>query len=189
MKKVPVQNHRKIAIQRVFLQTLYIGGMLSIALLTPQMARILPHPDRSRARRKKLYARILNARSVLRQRGLVDEAEGRLRLTSKGRAHIERILIREYRIPEPVWWDGKWRILMFDIYEKRRKVRAKLRALLTGVGFVRLQDSVWVYPYPCDEFVELVRAHIQSGVRELRLIVADALESDRPLREHFKLPH
>ena len=168
MKKVPVQNHRKIAIQRVFLQTLYIGGMLSIALLTPQMARILPHPDRSRARRKKLYARILNARSVLRQRGLVDEAEGRLRLTSKGRAHIERIL-------------------MFDIYEKRRKVRAKLRALLTGVGFVRLQDSVWVYPYPCDEFVELVRAHIQSGVRELRLIVADALESDRPLREHFKL--
>ena len=177
-----------MAVQRIFLRTLYVTGMISMALLAPKMTRILPHPDRSRARRKKLYARIVRARSVLKQRGLIEEVEGRLQLTDKGHAHIERILVREYRIPEPVWWDGKWRVLMFDIYEKRRKTRAKLRALLTGAGFVRLQDSVWVHPYPCDEFVALVRTHLKSGVRELRLIVADALESDRPLREHFKLP-
>ena len=158
-----------------------------MALLAPKMTRLLPHPDGGRATRKELYGRITQAKYRLKQAELVIEKDGNVQLTSAGRAHIEKILMREYRIPEPVRWDGKWRILMFDIREKRRRVRNRLRTLLQGAGFVYLQDSVWVYPYPCDEFVALVRAHLASGVGELRAIVADALESDRALREHFKL--
>ncbi len=96
-------------------------------------------------------------------------------------------MAREYFIPEPVRWDGKWRMLIFDIKEKRRKVRATLRNLLAGAGFIRLQDSVWIHPYPCDEFVAIVRAHLSSGVGELRSVVVEALESDTSLREHFGL--
>lgn len=186
-KKIPVQNHKRMAMQTVFLRTLYVGGALSMALVAPKMTRLLPHPDRSKARRKELYRRITQAQYALMQRGLVEEIEGRLHLTEQGSVHIERILMREYKIPEPVHWDGKWRILMFDIKESRRGVRSSLRRLLEGVDFIRLQDSVWVHPYPCDEFVALVRAHLASGVGELRSVVADALESDRTLREHFRL--
>jgi len=159
-----------------------------MALLAPKMLRILPGPDGGKAGRKELYARIALARNRLKQRGLVEEEDGRLHLTEKGYGHIERVLMREYKILEPVRWDGKWRVLIFDIREQRRQIRFRLRALLQGSGFVRLQDSVWVYPYPCDEFVGLVRAHLASGVGELRLLVAEALESDRGLREHFRLP-
>lgn len=187
-KKIPIQNRRKMAMQVAFLRTLYAGGILTMTLLAPKMMRILPSPDGGRAGRKELYARIALARSRLKQRGLIEEIEGRLHLTKKGHAHIERILMREYKIPEPVRWDGKWRVLIFDIREQRRQVRFRLRALLQGAGFVRLQDSVWVYPYPCDEFVALVRAHLASGVGELRSLVAEALESDRALRDHFNLP-
>ena len=84
-------------------------------------------------------------------------------------------------------WDGKWRVVIFDIREKRRKVRQRLRVLLTGAGMVRLQDSVWVHPYPCDEFVALVRANLGSGTGELLYFIAEGLESDRHLREHFNL--
>ena len=177
-----------MAIQTTLLRTLYVGGVISIALVAPKMTRLLPHPDGSKARRQALYRRIERARYVLQQRGIVEDVGGRLHLTDKGRTHIEKILMHEYRIPEPVRWDGKWRILMFDITERRRKTRSRLRTLLEGAGFVRLQDSVWVHPYPCDEFVALVRAHLASGVGELRSVVADALESDRTLREHFRLP-
>lgn len=187
MARIPVQNHRRMAVQTVFLRTLYVGGMLSMALLAPKMTRLLPHPNGSRTRRKELYGRIMQAKCRLKQAGLVAEKNGKLQLTPTGHGHIEKILIREYRIPEPVRWDGKWRILMFDIREKRRQVRTQLRKLLVGAGFLHLQDSVWIYPYPCDEFVALVRAHLASGVGELRAIVADALESDRPIREHFGL--
>lgn len=111
-----------------------------------------------------------------------------MELTTKGRRVIETVYASEYRIPEPAFWDGKWRIVMFDIREKRRRARSQLRLLLLGTGFLRLQDSVWVYPYPCDEFIGLVRAHLKSGTGEMLSFTADALESDRRLREHFRLP-
>ena len=85
-------------------------------------------------------------------------------------------------------WDGKWRVVIFDIREKRRLIRQKLRTLLSGAGMVRLQDSVWVHPYPCDEFVALLRANLKSGTCELLYFIAEGLESDRHLREHFNLP-
>ncbi|TSA43780.1 CRISPR-associated endonuclease Cas2 [bacterium] len=187
--KIPIQDKRKMAIQTALLRTLYIGGMLTVAILAPKVMKLIGSPDRAKAKRQELYGRINAARSRLKQRGLVREDDnGRIKLTKQGEAHIERVLMREYEIPEPVLWNGKWHILSFDIHERRRRVRSQLRSLLQGAGFVRLQDSVWVHPYPCDEFVALVRAHLSSGVGELRHITADALESDRALRDHFRLP-
>ena len=100
---------------------------------------------------------------------------------------IDSLFAAEYQIPEPAFWDGKWRILMFDMRESRKKARNTLRTLIRNAGFVRLQDSVWVYPYPCDEFIELVRAHLSSGTGELQYFATEALESDKALRLHFNL--
>ncbi len=189
--KMPVQNHQKMALQRNILRFLYAGGILTTALVAPKLLTLLGPPDRSQPRRRELYSRITVARNRLKQRGLIQEEETsngiRLRLTPKGEKSIENILAREYHIPEQIWWDGKWRVLIFDIKEKRKNIRTRLRTLLAGAGFIRLQDSVWVYPYPCDEFVAMVRAHLASGVGELRSLVVEALESDRPLRVHFGL--
>lgn len=180
-----------MAVQTSVLRFLYMGGVLTTLFVAPQLARLIGSPDRSEVRRKELYKRIRQARYTLTQRGLIYEKETpkgrRFYLTPKGEQSIEKVLAREYKIPEQVHWDGKWRMLIFDIKEKRRKTRFQLRMLLRGAGFIRLQDSVWVYPFPCDEFVSLVRAHLASGVGELRSVVVEALESDRPLREHFGL--
>ena len=53
-------------------------------------------------------------------------------------------------------WDGKWRIIIFDVPEKLRGKRDLLRKELNNFGFAQLQRSVWAYPYPLPkEFVEL----------------------------------
>ena len=52
----------------------------------------------------------------------------------------EKIAIEKRR------WDRRWRIVIFDIPERRKSVRAKLRRFMQEYGFVRLQDSVWIYP-------------------------------------------
>ncbi len=188
MQKIPTRDPKKMALRAAFLRTLYIGGALTLIALAPKMSRLIGSPDKSKKRRAELYQRIQNTRSLLKHQGLIQEdARGRFALTDRGRQKIEKVLLKEYVVPPPALWDGRWRILMFDIKERRRRVRNQLRKLLDGAGFVRLQDSVWVHPYPCDEFVVLVRAHLASGVGELRFLVADALESDRPLREHFRL--
>ena len=186
--RVPVRDPKKMALRAAFLRTLYVGGALTLVMLAPKMSRIIGSPDKSKKYRDELYRRIRDTQYRLKHTGLVFEDDrGRLVLTKLGTQKIEKMLMKEYVIPPPALWDGKWRVLLFDIKEKRRRVRAQLRKLLDGAGFVRLQDSAWVHPYPCDEFVALVRAHLSSGVGELRHITADALESDKPLRNHFNL--
>lgn len=40
-------------------------------------------------------------------------------------------------------WDGKWRIIIFDIPEKNRQIRNLLRYRLKEWGFIKWQKSVW----------------------------------------------
>ncbi|MDO8593681.1 MAG: CRISPR-associated endonuclease Cas2 [bacterium] len=192
MRKMRTETRgRYLPMRNLILRTLAVGGVMSIALIAPKTITLLKKLDRAAANRKDMYRRITQAIANLEHAGMVQTsgkyAQRRVTLTEKGRAAIEAVYASEYRIPEPAFWDGKWRVVMFDIREKRRSARSRLRLLLSGAGFLRLQDSVWVYPYPCDEFIGLVRAHLKSGTGEMLSFVAEALESDRRLREHFHL--
>ena len=50
--------------------------------------------------------------------------------------------------------DGKWVMLIFDIPENRRHLRALLRSILHNLGFKILQKSVWISPYDISEKIE-----------------------------------
>lgn len=56
------------------------------------------------------------------------------------------------------------------------------------VGFVRIQNSVWVYPYDCEELIAFIRADLRLG-KGLLYIVAEGIEYDKHLRTHFKLSY
>jgi len=44
-------------------------------------------------------------------------------------------------------WDGKWRIVTFDIPIKKSNVRDRLRHKLKDLGFGMLQQSIWISPH------------------------------------------
>lgn len=190
-EQVQGRKQKRVPMKNLLLRSLAVAGVVSVALIAPKMTRLLKELDRPAKNRAQLYRRINQGIARLEAAGLVTVsgayAERRIVLTEKGQKMVEEIEFGEYVIPEPAFWDGKWRVLIFDITERRRRVRDQLRRLLQGAGFIRVQDSVWIYPYPCDEFISLVRAHLKSGVGEVRPFVAEALESDRALREHFRL--
>lgn len=177
--------------KNILLRSLAAAGIISVALMAPKVTRLLKKLDRSAKNRAQLYRRITQGINRLEQSGLVtvsgEYGKRRVEITKKGLEIMEQIEFGGYAIPEPAFWDGKWRVLVFDINERRRRIRDQLRRFLQGAGFVRIQDSVWVYPYSCDEFISLVRAHLKSGIGEVRSFVAEALESDKALREHFRL--
>jgi len=108
------------------------------------------------------------------------------RLTKEGRRVLD-IEAAKTQIQKKRRWDRKWRIVIFDIPERRRNIRIRLRKFMASCGFVRLQDSVWVYPYDCEDLVTLMKAEFHIGVDVLYLIV-EQLEHDKYLREHFHLP-
>lgn len=71
-----------------------------------------------------------------------------LELTSVGRGNFKR------RFPlfmQNRKWDGYFMIVVFDIEEKNRSVRQRLRHKLEELGFGMLQKSVWISPYHFEE--------------------------------------
>lgn len=125
------------------------------------------------------------ARKRLISRGLLVEHKGFLRMTPKGIATL-RLLEAQYAIGNPRSWDGRWRVLIFDVPEYRKSVRDKIRRTLMHIGFVRLQDSVWIYPYDCEDLIALLKADFRIGKDVLYMIV-DELEWDSKLRKDFGL--
>jgi len=77
-------------------------------------------------------------------------------------------------------------MIVFDIPERRRVIRNRLRMTMEELGFMRLQDSVWVFPYDCEDFIALLKADMRIGTAVLYVIVEE-IENDSHLREHFGL--
>ena len=109
-----------------------------------------------------------------------------VRLTKKGEQKLERYEIGELRVDRPKHWDGKWRLVIFDIREKRRSTRDLLRQQLQGLGLMRLQNSVWVYPYDFSEVTVLFKADAMIG-KDILYLTVEELENDGWLRKHFGL--
>jgi len=91
------------------------------------------------------------------------------RLTEAGR--LEALGGRD---PEACWrrrWDGRWRLILFDVPEARRGARTRLRRYLRDRGFGYLQNSVWITPDPVTE----QRAFLADGAVDVEsLILLDA---------------
>jgi|SRR3989338_4281864 len=83
-------------------------------------------------------------------------------------------------------WDGKWRVVIFDVWESTREKRDSLRYEIKNFGFIQLQRSVWIYPYDCAEFIELLKTDLSFG-KNIRYMVVEKLDHDEKLRKYFKL--
>lgn len=181
---------RRARVQDIMLRTLYGATFLSMAILAPKAVEALKIFDPFVHKKRKPVDRITQALSRLEVRGLVarDKA-GRYGLTEKGEHKAALLHAKEkLKMHRPRKWDERWRLIIFDVWEKRRIARDRLRLLLEEVGFVRLQDSVWVFPYDCEDVIALVKTELRLGGGSVLYIVAEEIENDSKLRGHFRLP-
>ena len=90
---------------------------------------------------------------------ILKEVDGKfiVKLTEKGKKVVEEIQFESMEIKKQKVWDGKWRIVIFDIPEKQMKIaRNALRTKLQNLGFYQIQKSVWAYPYPCEKEIQFL---------------------------------
>ncbi|MCF7675798.1 MAG: hypothetical protein K9N23_21715 [Akkermansiaceae bacterium] len=87
-----------------------------------------------------------------------DETTGKrvIRLTEKGLAAGKAGWDPGSRWSRP--WDGKWRMVLFDLPETERQLRDQLRKSLSRSGFGCMQRSVWISPDPMTELAAQLRA-------------------------------
>jgi DNA-binding transcriptional regulator PaaX len=177
-----VTSIRRTKINRAVIGVIAVAGILAVGLIAPNVLGVVGKMVlRNRAQREQTVQKSL---TKLIKRGYVRLEGGHARLTRKGEILAASMGEGTTLIKQPKKWDGKWRVLIFDIPERRRRTRTQVRTTLMNLGFKRLQDSVWVYPYDCEELITLFKVDMKIG-KDLLYMVVDKLELDGHLKTHF----
>ena len=179
----------KSEIAKDILGSLIIGGMIAVAATSPffiinlikGLKGLKKYPN------KKVYDNFYK----LRKQGLVDFYKKNnqiyISLTEKGKKKAGWMQIDALKIKKPKKWDGKWRILLFDIMETKKFHREALRGKLIELGFRLLQKSAWIIPYECKDEIGLLKSFFGLSDKEVKLAVVSNIEGEKELKEKFKL--
>jgi len=106
-------------------------------------------------------------------------------LTEKGKLNTLNYYFESMKIKKENW-DGKWRIVSFDIPEKKRRGRDALRKKIKELGFCELQESLWVYPYECKNEIDFIIEYFNLR-KYVRFAILNYIDNELHLKEIFKL--
>src|SRR3989338_118105 len=140
-----------------FLLLLAAAGMLAIASTSPYF---LINLARLALKDKKFRHKNCKASDMALARSMAGLNKNKIVILKeeKGKKIVKEIQFDNLKIDKPKIWDGKWRIVIFDIPEnERRRMRDAMRQKLQKIGFYQMQKSVWVFPYPCEKEIRLYR--------------------------------
>ena len=153
---------------------------------------VLPRPFED----KHAWARRLNAADPdsfrhtirrLKRRGYLEVVKKHnqkfLKLTHSGELSI---LVQKAGVKKTDKWDGKWRVIIYDIPEESKEKRKLLRYLLKKNHFYKLQASVYITPYPLNrEALDYLKV---SGLSIfIRIFRVDEMDDEEELVKHFNL--
>lgn len=182
------QKPRSEIVKDIF-SWLAIAGAIYIAAGSPYFIRNLlsSYKRWQKYPKKKVQDTFYN----LRRQGLIEiKKKGRqiyIALTKEGKKKAGIFQINSLKIKKPKKWDGKWRLVIFDISQLKKFYREAFRGKLKELGFFPLQKSVWIHPFDCQAEIELLREFFGLSEKEIRLVIAESIGNDSKLKKFFNL--
>lgn len=173
---------------------LMLAAMTGLVLVSPASAakvvlEFVKEHNKNKTNQKLTSIQVSRAIYDLKKRNVIQfKKEGDrtiLILTEKGKKKKLGFDLRNMKPQRPLEWDGKWRMIMFDIPEAKKDAREAFRGKLKAMGFMQFQKSVWTYPYKCEDEIDFISEHF--GIAEYIHLLTAKIDDDAPLRAHFKL--
>jgi len=130
------QQTKRDNLKRLILATVQVSGLIALTLMAPNVIGGMAKMGLIPSRQQK--AVIHRSTDRLVRRGLLTWQGKKLRLTPNGERSLRILELKHHGVVKPRRWDGKWRVLIFDIPEYRASLRKRIRETLRGIGFVRL---------------------------------------------------
>ena len=109
-----------------------------------------------------------------------------VRPTKLGQEFIEIQKMRRTMSAGKGLWDGNWTLVMFDIPTGEDSRRYRLSLILKEIGFIQVQLSNYIYPYPTPE-LEKFLAQNKSYGEFCHIFRGKYTGDDSGLRKKFKL--
>ncbi len=185
-KKVDVEKRAKKAkIQQIILESVKLAGYIGLTAFAPkvlaQMKRLglVTHPRQIES--------VKRSKDKLIKKGLLELKNDQLIITQHGRRYLLKCLsLGEKERLDNKKWDKKWRVIIFDVPETKRFDRNNIRQALVSIGFLRLQNSVWVYPYNCEDLINLLKTDTETE-KDVIYMIVDQIENDEEIKKYFGL--
>ena len=179
----------KSEIAKDIIRWIATAGLIYIAASSPYFIINLMRALKTRKKYKKrnVYEAF---RRLLKQGCINIEKKNKqiyIKLTEKGKKMAGWLQIDALKINRPKKWDGKYRIIIFDIAQLKKSHREAFRGKLKELGFYPLQKSVWIHLFDCRDEIEVLREFFGLSQKEMRLIVAEDIGPDDWLRKIFKI--
>src|SRR3990172_3317608 len=120
--------------RELILNLLKAGAILTVAFMAPGAAKLFVQDHNYR--KWKNFHRPLLVRNIknLHRKGLVQMYETKegtvVRITDKGKTETLKYDVDKLKIDRPDHWDGKWRLIMFDIGNDKKELRELFREKL-----------------------------------------------------------
>jgi len=180
-----IRNERVLEILEV---TAKLGFIFFLGVAAPNAAghiiKLLGWvPDyKNRYRTERTLSTLENKKLV---RFWYKNGKGKFELTYEGKMHLANLKAKSIKLPHgPKKWDGKWRMVTFDIPEKLKINRRRFARTLGFLGMYNLEKSIFVYPHECKkeifQIAELFLVH-----KYIRYIIAHSIDPDIKIRNNF----
>lgn len=175
---------------------LTVGAVVIGSVAMPGLPRILYFlTKRSKKEEKKLerfdHRLFRQELKRLAKRGVVEFAEinGKTvaKLTEIGKERIAKYNVESLEIKKPKKWDGKWRLVIFDIPNKKKFARELFREKLKNLGFYQLQESVFIHPFPCRAEILVLREQLDLTPSEVMCMTIEDIEGEHVTLQSLKL--
>ena len=107
-------------------------------------------------------------------------------LGDQGKERVLKFNIEKIKIKRRKKWDKKWRMVMFDVPEKQKRLREAIRDRFQSMGLLEFQKSVFVSPFPCMDEVEFILEFFNAR-RYVRFVLAEEIDNELHLKQKFKI--
>jgi CRISPR-associated endonuclease Cas2 len=181
-------ERRRGYLQDAVLAVIGTAGLLLVAMTAPNTLQLLGKLGLAKTR---FSEEVGSALSRLARKGQIvfEEHHGKkyARITSAGKRALEleqQMALTRSRLGTK--WDKRYRMVIFDIPERKRRLRTRLRQIMREAGFVCVQKSVWIFPYDCEDLIILLKAQLHIG-KDVIYTIVEKIENDRWIKRHFGL--
>ena len=108
-----------------------------------------------------------------------------IKLTEKGHIQYLKYKLEEISLKGKPW-DGKWRVIIYDVGKLKKNAQENFRRILRQINFYRLQKSVYLTPYQCMKEIQYLREYFSIG-DEVLVLEISKIENEEIYKKYFGL--
>ncbi|MFA5098968.1 MAG: hypothetical protein WC461_01985 [Candidatus Paceibacterota bacterium] len=168
------------------------GAFVLVAATSPYFLHQIVNSYFKDKNKKTAYARARKLRQLESKKLIsfeeLSDGEVKITLTNKGKLLTRKYKLDDLRLDKTKKWDGKWRIIIYDIPENYKQARNAFGLKIRQLGLYPLQKSVLISPCDCMPEIEFLCAVFDINLNKyIHQITAIEIPKEKEVKKWFNL--